>query len=85
MFVFKHIMAYEKHISVCQGTSVILKSRLNKIIKKICVFSDDVSIRKFINRTHKMKVYTKENSEIEKVDVDKLMLMFLNEYYDKRK
>ena len=80
-------MSYKKYIySQPHGLSLLKKERVASLAKKILVFETVEQLKKFNQRVNKIKPIRANNkSEPDSIDIDKLIMMLLNEYYDKRK
>ncbi len=80
-------MSYKKYIySQPHGLSLLKKDKVSSLVKKILVFSNADQLKKFNFKVNKIKPIRANNkSEPDSIDIDKLIMMFLHEYYEKRK
>ena len=80
-------MSYKKYIySQPHGLSLLKKDKVPSLVKKILVFSNADQLKKFNLKVNKIKPIRANNkSEPDSIDIDKLIMMFLHEYYEKRK
>jgi len=85
LFVFKHLIEDKTEIyDLPESASYISKEKAMEIARKILVFNNEVGIRKFISKIRRSKIRSTEKILEDKIDIDKLINMFVQEFYDKR-
>ena len=85
LFVFKCVLEKKSSIlDIPNSLSFLPKQKAAEIARKILVFNNEVQIRKFVNKVMKSKNKSSAKDLKDKIDTDKLLNFFIQEYYDKK-